>query len=256
MIGASARSLFADAQEMLQNVLQQNWLKANGVIAFFPANSIDDDVEIYSDDSREEVIARFCMLRQQTRKANNKANLCLADFIAPKTTGIADYIGLFAVTAGHEIEKQLNYFDKKHDDYNNILLKALADRLAEAFAEHMHARVRKEFWGYQPDEQLKNEDLIAEKYVGIRPAPGYPACPDHTEKPLLFSLLQAEERAAIVLTENFAMWPASSVSGFYFSHPQSQYFGVGKIGEDQVMDYAKRKNMELNVIKRWLAPHL
>ena len=182
--------------------------------------------------------------------------MSLSDFIAPKSCGKSDYIGGFAVTSGINIEKSLQAFEANHDDYNAIMLKALADRLAEALAEYMHQRVRKEFWQYMPDEQLSYEDLIAEKYAGIRPAPGYPACPDHTEKASLFSLLNAEEEAAISLTENFAMFPASSVSGFYFSHPESHYFGIGKIGEDQVIDYAKRKEMDLSVIKRWLAPHL
>ena len=196
------------------------------------------------------------MLRQQTRKPKDKFNLCLADFVAPKSSGIPDYIGGFAVTSGVELDERVRQFEKEHDEYSSILLKALADRLAEAFAEHLHERVRKEFWGYQAIENLSNEDLIAEKYVGIRPAPGYPACPDHTEKPLLFTLLNAPQNANMILTENFAMLPASSVSGFYFSHPQSQYFGLGKIGNDQVLDYAERKEMDLDLIKRWLAPHL
>lgn len=196
------------------------------------------------------------MLRQQSRKAQNKANLCLADFIAPKSSGKADYLGSFAVTAGIGIEKKLEHFDKHDDDYNSILLKALADRFAEAFAEHIHLRVRKEFWGYVPHETLSNDELINEKYLGIRPAPGYPACPDHTEKPALFNLLNATQLIQMTLTENFAMLPASSVSGFYFSHPQSHYFGIGKINQDQLEDYAKRKQMKLELAKRWLAPHL
>lgn len=256
VVGESARSLFHDAGEMLKQIIAQEWLQANAVIGFFPANSVGDDIEIYTDENRQKVLTTFRMLRQQTRKSNDKANLCLADYIAPKESGIADYIGGFVVTAGINIEKQLAVFDKQHDDYNNILLKALADRLAESFAETMHARVRKEFWGYVADETLSNDELIAEKYRGIRPAPGYPACPDHTQKPTLFSLLNATEAMGVSLTENFAMWPASSVSGFYFSHPESQYFSIGKISEDQVIDYAARKSMDQAVVKRWLATHL
>ncbi len=256
VIGPAASNLFADAQAMLAKMTQEKWLKANAVIGFYPANSVGDDVELYNDESREQVLATFRMLRQQTRKPQNKANLCLADFVAPKSSGLADYFGGFAVTSGSELEERIKQFEQANDEYSSILVKALADRLAEAFAEHLHQRVRQEFWGYQADEKLSNEDLIAEKYVGIRPAPGYPACPDHTEKPLLFSLLNAPQNANMCLTENFAMLPASSVSGFYFSHPQSQYFGLGKIGNDQVLDYAKRKEMDLDLIKRWLSPHL
>lgn len=256
LIGQSAKQLFQDANGMLQNIIAKKWLRANGVIGFFPANSVGDDIEIYTNDQRDNVLTTFRMLRQQTYKASNKHNLCLADFIAPKSSGVKDYIGGFAVTAGLDIETQLALFAKEHDDYSAIMLKALADRLAESFAEYIHLLVRKEFWRYASDENLNNEDLIAEKYVGIRPAPGYPACPDHTEKPMLFELLKATEQAEIILTENFAMYPASSVSGFYFSHPDSHYFGIGKIADDQVSDYALRKNMDVNMIKRWLAPHL
>lgn len=256
LIGESAKSLFNDAKAMLTKIVAGKWLKANAVIGFFPANSHGDDIIVYADDKREQVVTTFRMLRQQTHKMKDKANLCLADFIAPKESGICDYIGGFAVTAGLDIEKQLAVFEKTHDDYNAIMLKALADRLAESFAEHLHMRVRREFWPYAADEKLSNDELIAEKYRGIRPAPGYPACPDHTEKPALFSLLKAEELSGICLTENFAMLPASSVSGLYFAHPESQYFGIGKVAEDQIVDYAKRKNMEIAVLKRWLAPHL
>lgn len=256
LIGVSAKHLFADAEIMLNKIITENWLQANAVIGFFPANSIGDDIEVYADENRDQVIATFRMLRQQINKPKGKANLCLADFIAPKSSGHADYIGGFAVTAGLQIEAQLAIFDKNHDDYNNILLKALADRLAESFAEHMHERVRKEFWQYAANENLTNSELIEEKYQGIRPAPGYPACPDHTEKPLLFSLLNVAAQTSISLTENFAMLPASSVCGFYFIHPQSQYFGIGKIGKDQVLDYANRKQTDVAVIERWLSPHL
>jgi 5-methyltetrahydrofolate--homocysteine methyltransferase len=256
IVGETARSLFHDAKVMLDKMLTEKWVKLNAVIGFFPANSVGDDVEIYTDESRQTVLATFRMLRQQSRKAKDKANICLADFIAPKSSGIADYIGGFAVTSGVGLDERVLEFEANHDEYSSILVKALADRLAEGFAEHMHERVRRELWGYHPDETLTNDDLISEKYIGIRPAPGYPACPDHTEKPLLFSLLNAPEMAQMELTENFAMLPASSVSGFYFSHPQSQYFGVGKINDDQVLDYAERKAMDLNLVKRWLAPLL
>lgn len=256
IVGASAKSLFDDAQLMLKKILAEKCLQANAVIGFFPANSVGDDIEVYADENRDRVITTFRMLRQQTRKSKDKANMCLADFIAPKSTGVADYIGGFAVSAGINMEPQLQIFEQNHDDYNSIMLKALADRLAESFAEYMHARVRKEFWPYAAEEKLSNEEIIDEKYKGIRPAPGYPACPDHTEKPALFELLNATALTGISLTENFAMLPASSVSGFYFSHPDSHYFGVGKIGMDQVQDYAERKQIELGIIKRWLAPHI
>ena len=256
IVGESAKALFQDAQEMLKKLVEEKWLRANAVVGFFPANSIDDDIEVYVDDTRDQVLTTFYMLRQQTLKPSGKANMCLADFIAPKSSGVKDYLGLFAVSAGIGIEKQLSMFEAVHDDYNAIMLKALADRLAEGFAEHLHEEVRKVFWGYAAYEQLSNEELIAEQYHGIRPAPGYPACPDHTEKPALFSLLEAPEHCRITLTENYAMLPAASVSGFYFSHPKSHYFGVGKIANDQVVDYAKRKKMDLDIIKRWLSTHL
>lgn len=256
IVGESARNLFHDADTMLKQIVNEGWLTANGVIGFFPANSVGDDIEIYTDEKRDTVLATFHMLRQQTRKAADKPNLCLADFIAPKTSGVPDYLGGFAVTSGVKLDEKANQFTRANDEYNSILLKALADRLAEAFAEEMHYRVRSELWGYAPHESLNNEELIAEKYCGIRPAPGYPACPDHTEKPLLFELLHVTENTSMMLTENFAMLPASSVSGFYFSHPRSQYFGVGKINEDQVISYALRKQMDTSVLKRWLAPHL
>lgn len=256
IIGTSAKNLFADAQAMLDKLIAEHWLQAHAVIGFFPANSVGDDIEVYADENRKQILTTFHMLRQQTRKAADRANLCLADFIAPKASGIRDYIGGFAVTAGINLDPVIKKFEAKHDDYNSILVKALADRLAEAFAEHMHLRVRKEFWGYAADESLSNEQLIREQYRGIRPAPGYPACPDHTEKPALFALLNAPENAGMVLTENFAMLPASSVSGFYFSHPASCYFGVGKIQPDQLEDFAKRRQMDLAFIKKWLAPNI
>ena len=255
--GAAAHGLLADAKAMLENVIQQKWLTAKGVVGFFPANSVgDDDVEIYTDGSRRHVRAKLHFLRQQMAKGSARANLCLADFIAPKESGVADYIGAFAVTAGLGIEARLAEFEKNHDDYGEILLKALADRLAEAFAERLHERVRREFWAYAEDEDLDNEDLINGRYRGIRPAPGYPACPDHTEKATLFKLLDADGNAAIELTESFAMMPAASVSGFYFSHPDSRYFGVGRIGKDQAQDYARRKGLPLAEAEKWLAPNL
>jgi 5-methyltetrahydrofolate--homocysteine methyltransferase len=256
VVGPSAQALFKDANAMLDKLIRQQQLHANAVLGFFPANSVGDDIEIYADENRNCVIATFHMLRQQTRKASGHDNLCLADFIAPKESGVRDYLGCFAVTAGIGLDELVRQFENNNDDYNSILVKALADRLAEAFAEHMHERVRKELWGYAPQEKLSSSELIDEQYHGIRPAPGYPACPDHTEKPVLFALLQVTEKAAMTLTENFAMLPASSVSGFYFSHPAARYFGVGKIYPDQVEDYAKRKQVDLEFIKKWLAPNL
>ncbi|MCH8237642.1 MAG: methionine synthase, partial [Proteobacteria bacterium] len=256
-VGEAARDLFADAEAMLQRLIGEKWLTAKAVIGFFPANrSGPDDVELYTDDGREDVAATLYFLRQQMQKGKGRANHCLADFVAPKETGIADYVGGFAVTAGLGIENKLKEFQAANDDYSGILLKALADRLAEAFAERLHERVRKEFWAYAGDEALANEDLIGERYQGIRPAPGYPACPDHTAKEDLFRLLEAEENAGIALTESFAMTPASSVSGYYFSHPEARYFGVGRIGKDQVEDYAKRRKIPLEEAERWLGPNL
>jgi len=256
VVGKTARNLYNDAQAMLQRLVGEKWLTARAVIGFWPANSVGDDIEIYTDNTRTKVLTTIHSLRQQMLRENTRANMALADFIAPKDSGVADYIGAFAVTAGIGAERKAAEFDRDHDDYNSILVKALADRLAEAFAERMHQRVRKEFWAYAPDEQLSNEDLIAEKYRGIRPAPGYPACPDHTEKALLWNLLDAEKNAGITLTDSFAMWPAASVSGFYYAHPDVEYFGVGKIERDQVEDYARRKGMSLLDMERWLASSL
>ena len=256
IVGEQARTLFADAQAMLTLLVEQDWLTANAVVGFFPANRVGDDIVLYTDGSRGEVLTTLHHLRQQAVKPPGQPNYCLTDFIAPADSGVADYIGAFAVTAGQDIERHLDAFAAQHDDYSGIMLKALADRLAEAFAEHLHQRVRREFWGYAPDEALNNAQLVAEEYRGIRPAPGYPACPDHTEKAALFELLQAEANTGIALTESFAMYPASSVSGWYFSHPASKYFNVGKIGRDQVDDYARRKNMSVRDVERWLAPVL
>ena len=255
-IGAEATKLFNDAQAMLKRVIADRSLTANGVIGLFPANSVgDDDIEVYVDASRGALRTTLHTLRQQDEKPPGKPNRALADFVAPKDSGRKDYVGAFAVTiqGADELAKQ---FEAKHDDYNAILVKALADRLAEAFAERLHERVRKEFWGYASNEALDNNALIDETYQGIRPAPGYPACPDHTEKELLFTLIDATKNAGVKLTESFAMLPAASVSGFYFSHPESKYFAVGKLGKDQVEDYARRKGMDLATAERWLSPNL
>ena len=257
VVGEEARKLFADAQAMLKKIIDEKWLTANAVFGLFPANSVNsDDIEIYTDDSRKKVAMTWHNLRQQTKKPDDIPNYCLADYVAPKESGVKDYIGGFAVTTGIGIDARVAEFERQNDDYNAIMLKALADRLAEAFAEHLHLRVRREFWGYAADEGLSNEDIIAEKYRGIRPAPGYPACPEHTEKGPLFELLQAPKNAGITITESFAMLPTAAVSGFYFSHPQSQYFATGKIDKDQVADYAQRKGWTLDEAERWLAPVL
>jgi 5-methyltetrahydrofolate--homocysteine methyltransferase len=284
VVGEEARKLYEDAAVMLGNIIRTKSLRAKAIVGFWPANSQEDDILLHGFEEQQVEVAcerhgshthtRYTVhkasettgsavqaetvlhhLRQQTQKAPGLPNYCLSDFIAPEDSGLTDYLGGFAVTAGIGIEALLDTYEKQHDDYNSILVKALADRLAEAFAELMHLRVRKEFWGYAPDEQLDNEALIKEKYRGIRPAPGYPACPDHTEKQALFDLLQAG-RVDITLTESFAMYPASSVSGWYFSHPESRYFPVGKINKDQVLDYAQRKQLSLEDTERWLAPVL
>ena len=257
-VGEAARSVFADGQAMLQRIMQERWLTARAVVGLFPAATADngDDVMVFTDDTRSTVGKVVHFLRQQNEKPQDRHNLCLADFVAPEGSGVSDYIGAFAVTAGIGIEERLAVFEAQHDDYSAILLKALADRLAEACAEWLHARVRQEYWGYAANEMLDNEALIAERYRGIRPAPGYPACPDHTEKRTLFDLLQAEHHTGIHLTESYAMWPAAAVSGFYFSHPDSTYFAVGKVDRDQVEDYARRKGMTLVEAERWLAPVL
>jgi 5-methyltetrahydrofolate--homocysteine methyltransferase len=256
VVGEEARKLFQDARQMLDRIIAEKWISARAVIGLFPANSVGDDIEIYTDESRTRVAMTCHTLRQQHEKPAGKPNLALADFVAPKDSGVKDYLGAFAVTAGIGIDRRVAEYERNHDDYSAIMLKALADRLAEAFAELMHERVRREFWGYAREEALSNEDLIAEKYRGIRPAPGYPACPDHTEKGPLFELLRAPENAGITLTESFAMLPAASVSGFYFAHPEAAYFAVGKIGRDQVEDYARRKGMTLAEAEKWLAPIL
>ena len=261
IVGAQARELYADAQAMLDRLIDEKWLTAKGVIGFWPAAQVGDDIAVYAPDDAVPArartpIAHLRMLRQQVEKPADRPDFCLADFIAPETSGVADWVGGFAVTAGIGIEAHVARFEAEHDDYSSILLKALADRLAEAFAERLHQRVRREFWGYQPDEALDNDALIAERYRGIRPAPGYPACPEHTEKGTLFALLDAPAHTGIELTEGYAMYPTAAVSGWYFSHPDSQYFVVGRIGRDQVEDYAKRKGWTREVAERWLAPYL
>ncbi len=249
VVGVEAKKLYNDAQALLKKVVEEKWISANAVIGFWQANATGDDIELENG-------TVLHSLRQQTKKTASAPNIALADFIAPKESGLQDYIGAFAVTAGIGIEKWIEKFEKDHDDYNSIMLKALADRLAEAFAERMHERVRKEFWAYDKSETLNTEELISEKYRGIRPAAGYPACPDHTEKPIIFNLLDAEKNAGIKLTESFAMYPTAAVSGLYFAHPESKYFGLGKITKDQVEDYAKRKGMTFDEAERWLSPNL
>jgi 5-methyltetrahydrofolate--homocysteine methyltransferase len=255
-IGEVARSLYDDARKMLDLIVKEKWFTARATIGFWPANADGDDIAVYADDSRKQKIATFHTLRQQLEKREGRFNAALSDFIAPVSSDVPDYIGAFVVTAGIGEDVVADRFKNANDDYSSILCKALADRLAEAFAERMHQRVRKEFWGYAPDEALVPDQLILEQYAGIRPAPGYPAQPDHTEKATLFRLLDAENTAGVKLTESFAMWPGSSVSGLYFSHPESFYFGVGKIERDQVEDYAARKGMSVAETERWLAPVL
>ncbi len=256
VVGAQAKELFSDAQKMLQQLVREKWLKNKAVIGIWPANAVGDDIELYTDESRTTVLDKFHMIRQQSKKAGGEHNMSLADFVAPKETGLKDYMGGFAVTTGLGIEEHIERFEKDHDDFNSILIKALADRLAEAFTELMHEKVRKQIWGYAATEQLCNDDLIKEEYKGIRPAPGYPACPDHTEKHTLFKLLDAEKNAGIALTDSLAMYPASSVSGWYFAHHQSKYFGIGRIERDQVESYAKRKKQSIAYIEKWLSPNL
>jgi 5-methyltetrahydrofolate--homocysteine methyltransferase len=255
-VSAQARSLLADAQALLDQIVRGRLLTARAAVGIWPAASLGDDVELYGDPARQKRIGVAHFLRQQFEK-DGRPDVSLADFVAPAASGIPDYLGAFALTAGIGLEALVERFEKEHDDYRAILAKALADRLAEAFAERLHQLVRAELWGYAPEDlDRPNEDLIAERYRGIRPAPGYPACPDHTEKRTIFQLLEAEERTGILLTESCAMWPAAAVSGWYFSHPESFYFGVGRIGRDQVEDYARRKGMSVEEAERWLSPSL
>jgi 5-methyltetrahydrofolate--homocysteine methyltransferase len=254
--GQTARKLYEDGQQMLDRVAAEGWLTANGTIGLFSANSVGDDIHVYLTEERGEAEAVLSMLRQQGEHRAGVPNRALSDFVAPRATGIRDYVGAFAVTAGLGSEDKIAEFKAALDDYDAILLESLADRLAEAFAERLHQRIRKELWGYAPDERFENTELIKERYRGIRPAPGYPACPDHTEKQTLWRLLDVENATGMKLTESMAMWPGASVSGWYFSHPQSQYFVVGRLGRDQVADYAERKGWTLTEAERWLSPNL
>ncbi len=254
IVGEQATHLFADAQEMLQKIVSEKWLTAKGILGIFPANTInDDDIELITD-NRQPIT--FLTLRQQSQKTAGAPNIALSDFIVPKDSGKQDYIGCFCVTTGFGVDEKAAEFENQLDDYNSILIKALGDRFAEAFAEYLHLKVRKEIWGYASDENLSNQDLISEEYIGIRPAPGYPACPDHLEKPTIWKLLNVEQEIGVKLTESMAMWPASSVSGYYFANPQSKYFGLGKIKEDQVIDYAKRRGISTEMATKWLAPNI
>ncbi len=254
--GEAARQLWADAQAMLKKIIAENWFRPRAVIGFWPANAVGDDIRLFTDEGRSEELATFYTLRQQLSKRDGRPNVALSDFVAPVDSGKPDYVGGFVVTAGIEEVAIAERFERANDDYSSILVKALADRFAEAFAERMHQRVRKEFWGYAADETFSNDELIHEEYAGIRPAPGYPAQPDHTEKATLFKLLDATAATGVELTESYAMWPGSSVSGLYMGHPQSYYFGVAKVERDQVEDYAGRKGMAIEEVERWLGPVL
>lgn len=258
VVGEQASDLFKDAQNMLAKIVSEKWFTAKGILGIFPANTInDDDIEVYSEPITQKPKPKtFLSLRQQSQKTAGAPNIALADYIAPKDSGVQDYIGCFCVTTGFGVGEKATEFENQLDDYNSILVKALGDRLAEAFAEYLHLKVRKEIWGYASDEQLSNQELIKENYKGIRPAPGYPACPDHLEKPTIWDILKVEENIGVKLTESMAMWPASSVSGYYFAHPESKYFGLGKIKSDQVADYAKRRNISIDTATKWLAPNI
>lgn len=257
IVGTEASRLYADAREMLQRMVDGRWVKASGVFGIFPAQTVaQDDIAVFDPCNPQRELLRFHTLRQQNKKAEGQPNFALADFVAPAESGLSDHIGAFAVTAGIGLEEHVRRFEAAHDDYSSIMIKALADRLAEAFAEYLHMKVRTDYWGYAGDEHLSNDELIREKYRGIRPAPGYPACPDHTEKESIWKLLSVEEHTGIRLTESLAMWPAASVSGWYFAHPEAKYFGLGKIAEDQVLDYARRKGFSRELTEKWLSPAL
>jgi 5-methyltetrahydrofolate--homocysteine methyltransferase len=256
VVGEQAQSLFQDAQEMLNQIVEDNWLTAKARFGLFPAHAVGDDIEIYTTEDRSQVSARWLTLRQQLKKRSGVPNLALADFVAPKTSGKKDYVGAFCVTTGFGTDEKAQAFEAENDDYSSIMVKALSDRLAEAFAEYLHERVRREYWGYAVEESFSNEELIQEKYKGIRPAPGYPACPDHLEKKTLWKLLEVEETIGVQLTESLAMWPASSVSGYYFAHPEAQYFGLGKIKTDQLVSYSERRGISLDEARKWLNPNL
>jgi len=260
VIGEEATNLFNDANAMLDDVINNKKITAKAVFGLFPANSDVDDIEVYTtngnDEDRSELLIKLHQLRQQSKKPAGQFNRCLSDYVAPKGSGINDYIGAFAVSSGFGVDELVKVFDADHDAYNSILLKAVADRLAEASAEYLHEKVRKEYWGYAPDEDLDNDALIRESYQGIRPAPGYPACPEHTEKGLLWELLNVEENINMELTSSYAMWPGAAVSGWYFSHPESKYFAVAKLAKDQLLDYAARKGMTIEQAERWLSANL
>ena len=256
LVGEAATSLYDDARRMLDDIVQEKWLQARAVFGLFPAGSSGDDVLLFADENRDCVLTTLNFLRQQRPKAAGRANRCLADYVAPRDSGLSDYVGLFAVTAGLGIQRKLDEFEAQHDDYRAILLKALADRLAEALAERLHQRVRQEFWGYAADESLDAEELIGERYRGIRPAPGYPACPDHSEKEKIFSVLDAARHAGMELTSGFAMLPAASVCGYYFAHPQAEYFVLGPVLPDQLEDYARRKDCSVDEVRRLLPSNL
>ena len=256
VVGEQAQSLFQDAQEMLNQIVEDNWLTAKARFGLFPAHAVGDDIEIYTTDDRSQVSARWLTLRQQLKKRSGIPNLALADFVAPKTSGKKDYVGAFCVTTGFGTDEKAQAFEAQNDDYSSIMVKALSDRLAEAFAEYLHERVRRKYWGYAVEESFSNEELIQEKYKGIRPAPGYPACPDHLEKKTLWKLMEVEETIGVQLTESLAMWPASSVSGYYFAHPEAQYFGLGKIKTDQLVSYSERRGISLDEARKWLNPNL
>ena len=266
IVGEQATNLFLDAKNMLQKMVAEKWIDAKGILGIFPANTInDDDIELKIPKFKSQIpneenlpasIFQLLTLRQQSQKTAGAPNIALSDFVAPKDSGKQDYIGCFCVTTGFGVDEKAAEFEKQLDDYNSIMIKALADRFAEAFAEYLHLRVRKEIWGYASDENLSNQDLIQEEYKGIRPAPGYPACPDHLEKPTIFKLLNVEQEIGVTLTESMAMWPASSVSGYYFANPESKYFGLGKIKEDQVIDYAKRRGISTEMATKWLSPNI
>ncbi len=254
VVGSQAQALFEDAQRMLEKIVTEKWITAKARFGIFPVNSVGDDIEIYTDEKRAQLLGKWITLRQQLKKTKGQANLALADFIAPKALGKIDYMGAFCVSTGFGTEEKAKAFEAEHDDYSSIMVKALSDRFAEAFAEYLHHQIRTNYWGYAAQEGLTNEELIAEKYQGIRPAPGYPACPDHLEKKTLWNLLEVEKMIGVSLTESLAMWPASSVSGYYFAHPESRYFGLGKIKEDQLIAYSKRRGIALEEARKWLNP--
>ena len=256
VVGEQARDLYKDAQEMLQKIIEEKWLTAKARFGLFPANSVGDDIELYTDEDRIAVAGKWISLRQQLKKRTGQPNIALADFIAPKHSSKADYMGAFCVTTGFGTDERAQAFENENDDYSSIMIKALADRLAEAFAEFLHKEVRTQYWGYAVQENLSNEDLIKETYSGIRPAPGYPACPDHLEKKTIWDILEVKETIGVTLTESLAMWPASSVSGYYFANPDARYFGLGKIKEDQLVSYSKRRGISIEEARKWLNPNL